>query len=333
MTKERYNRFLLLLSLGILVVFLVSVFVGRYPSPPGMSPRTLLEDSLARQLVLNLRLPRLLVAFLLGMVLSAAGSVLQMIFRNPLVEPGFLGISQGAAFGAAVSILWFANHPLVIELSATFFGLLALAASYYLSTRIRYGGWVLRLILSGVAVSALFSAGVGVLKYIADPLTELPEITFWLLGGLYSVTWRDLLFVLPFALVGIVVVYVMRWRVNLLSLNDDTAFSLGASLTRERLIILITIVAAAAAITAISGVISWVGLIVPHISRRIFGASAEKSIPAAMLLGGGFTMIADDLARTLLAGEIPLGILTSAIGAGLFIYLMISMSIKVRRNE
>ena len=172
----------------------------------------------------------------------------------------------------------------------------------------------------------------GILKYVADPLTELPELTFWLLGGLYSVTWRDLLFVLPFALVGIIVVYVMRWRVNLLSLNDDTAFSLGASLTRERLILLITTVAAAAALTAISGVISWVGLIVPHIARRIFGASAEKSIPAAMLLGGGFTVIADDLARTLLAGEIPLGILTSAIGAVLFIYLMISIGIKVRRD-
>jgi iron complex transport system permease protein len=332
MAKDKYNRFILILSSAILVVFVVSIFIGRYPSPPGMLPGLIFKDRLAQQLVLNLRLPRLLVAFLLGMILSAAGSVLQMIFRNPLVEPGFLGVSQGAAFGAAASILWFGSHPLLVELSATFFGLFALGASYYLSTRIKYGGWVLRLILSGVAVSALFSSGVGVLKYLADPLTELPEITFWLLGGLYSVTWRDLLFVLPFALVGIVVVYIMRWRVNLLSLNDDTAFSLGASLTRERLILLITIVAAAAAITAISGVISWVGLIVPHISRRIFGASAEKSIPAAMLLGGGFTMIADDLARTLLAGEIPLGILTSAIGAGLFIYLMISMNIKVRRD-
>ncbi len=332
MKKDKFNRILLLLAIGILVVLLASVLIGRYPSPPGMSPRLLLEDRLARQLVLKLRLPRLLAALLLGMVMAAAGSVLQMIFRNPLVEPGFLGVSQGAAFGAAISILYFARHPLVIELSATFFGLLALAASYFLSTRIRYGGWVLRLILSGVAVSALFSAGLGVLKYIADPLTELPELTFWLLGGLYSVTWRDLLFVLPFALVGITVVYVMRWRVNLLSLNDDTAFSLGASLTRERLILLITTVAAAAAMTAISGVISWVGLIVPHIARRIFGASAEKSIPTAMLLGGAFTMIADDLARTLLAGEIPLGILTSGIGAGLFIYLMISIGIKVRRD-
>ncbi len=312
---------------------LVSVFIGRYPEPYWLPPRLLYHDQLARQLVLNLRLPRLLTALLLGMTLSAAGSVLQMVFRNPLVEPGFLGVSQGAAFGAAVSILWLTSHPLVIELSATFFGLLALLISYLLSTRIRYGGWVLRLILSGVAVSALFSAGIGVLKYIADPLTELPELIFWLLGGLYSVTWRDFLFVLPFALAGITTAYVMRWRVNLLSLNDDTAFSLGASLTRERIILLVATISAAAALTAISGVIGWVGLIVPHISRRLFGASAEKSLPAAMLIGGGFTVIADDLARTLLPGEIPLGILTSAIGAGLFIYLMISIGVKVRRHE
>ena len=332
MNKVTFNRASIFLISGLLVIFIVSIFIGRYPAPPWLPPRLLLEDQLARQLVLNLRLPRLITALLLGMTLSAAGSVLQMVFRNPLVEPGFLGVSQGAAFGAAVSILWLNRHPLVIELSATFFGLLALGMSYFLSNRIRYGGWVLRLILSGVAVSALFSAGVGILKYIADPLTELPELTFWLLGGLYSVTWRDLIFVLPFALVGLVTVYLMRWRVNLLSLNDDTAFSLGASLTRERLILLTVTISATAALTALSGVIGWVGLIIPHISRRLFGASAEKSIPAAMLLGGGFTIIADDLARTLLAGEIPLGILTSAIGAGLFIYLMISVGVKVRRD-
>lgn len=333
MKKNSFSRTFLFLGLGVLVILLVSVFIGRYPEPYWLPPRLLFQDQLARQLVLNLRFPRLLTALLLGMTLSAASSVLQMVFRNPLVEPGFLGVSQGAAFGAAVSILWLTSHPLVIELSATFFGLLALLISYLLSTRIRYGGWVLRLILSGVAVSALFSAGIGVLKYIADPLTELPELIFWLLGGLYSVTWRDFLFVLPFALAGITTAYAMRWRVNLLSLNDDTAFSLGASLTRERIILLVATISAAAALTAISGVIGWVGLIVPHISRRLFGASAEKSLPAAMLIGGGFTVIADDLARTLLPGEIPLGILTSAIGAGLFIYLMISIGVKVRRNE
>lgn len=331
--EGRNPRRIFLILLGILVgIFAISIFLGRYPEPFWLPWRVLRDDPLARQLVLKLRLPRLIAALLLGMVLAAAGAVLQMVFRNPLVEPGFLGVSQGAAFGAAVSILWLTRHPLVIELSATFFGLLALAGTYYLSTRIRYGGWVLRLILSGVAVSALFSAGVGVLKYIADPLTELPELTFWLLGGLYSVTWRDLLFALPFGLVGIGVIYAMRWRVNLLSLNDETAFSLGASLGRERLVLLVVAVSATAALTAISGIIGWIGLIIPHGARRLLGASAEKSIPAAMLLGGAFSMIADDLARTLLPGEIPLGILTSAIGAVLFIYLMVSIGLKVRRH-
>lgn len=323
---------MLFLALSVLGVFLASIFVGRYPEPYWMPIRVFREDPLARQLVLKLRLPRLITALLLGMVLSAAGAVLQMVFRNPLVEPGFLGVSQGAAFGAAISILWFGRHPLVIELSATFFGLLALAGSYFLSTRIRYGGWVLRLILSGVAVSALFSAGVGILKYVADPLTELPELIFWLLGGLYSVTWRDLLYVLPFGLAGLAVIYAMRWRINLLSLNDETAFSLGASLNRERLVLLVFAVSATAALTAISGIIGWIGLIVPHIARRLLGASSEKSIPAAILIGGIFSMIADSLARTLLPGEIPLGILTSAIGAILFIYLMVSIGIKVRHH-
>ncbi len=333
MMARRFPRTLFLLAGLVGLLLLASLLIGRYPAPYWMSPGILKTDPLARRLVLNLRLPRILTALLLGMTLSAAGTVLQMIFRNPLVEPGFLGVTQGAAFGAAISILWISRHPLSVELSATFFGLLGLLASYWLSKRIRFGGWVLRLVLSGIAVSALFSAGVGVLKYLADPLTELPEITFWLLGGLYSVTWREFLYVLPFALVGLVTVWLMRWRVNLLSLNDETAFSLGASLAKERLVLLITIVSAAAALTAISGIIGWVGLIIPHIARRIAGASAEKSIPVSMLLGAAFTLISDNLARTLLPGEIPLGILTSAIGALLFMYLMMSIGLKVRHNE
>ena len=333
MTAKHFHLKLVFLAVGLLLLLAVSLFIGRYPSPFWMPPRLLLEDQLARRLVLKLRLPRALTALILGMTLAAAGTVLQMVFRNPLVEPGFLGVTQGAAFGAALSILWLSRHPLSIELAATVFGLFGLLASYWLSNRIRFGGWVLRLVLSGIAVSALFSAGVGVLKYLADPLTQLPEITFWLLGGLYSVTWRDLLYVLPFAVVGLTTVWLMRWRVNLLSLNEETAFSLGASLSRERLILLVTIVSAAAALTAISGIIGWVGLIVPHIARRTAGASAEKSIPVAMLLGGAFTLVSDNLARSLLAGEIPLGILTSAMGALLFIYLMMSMGMKVRQHE
>jgi len=332
MKRSAYVRFLIILGLGTLAVLAASVFIGRYPDPYWMPPGLLFRDELARKLVLTLRLPRLLIALVLGMTLAAAGSVMQMIFRNPLVEPGFLGVTQGAAFGAALSILWLGRHPLVIELTATAFGLVGLFLSYWLSNRLRFGGWVLRLVLAGVAVSALFSSGVGALKYIADPLTQLPDLTFWLLGGLWSVTWRDVLYVLPFALFGLITPLVMRWRVNLLSLNDETAFSLGASTSRERLILLLAVVSATAALTAISGIIGWVGLIVPHIARRLFGASAEKAIPVAMLIGGAFTVLSDNLARSLLPGEIPLGILTSAFGAVLFIYLMINIGMQVRHE-
>jgi iron complex transport system permease protein len=288
-----------------------------------MPPSLLAQDNLAQRLVFNLRLPRLMAALLLGVTLSACGTVMQMIFRNPLVEPGFLGVSQGAAFGAALSILWLSNSTFVIEIIATIFGLLGLFLSYTLSKKIRFGGWVLRLVLAGIAVSALFSAGVGILKYLADPLTELPDITFWLLGGLWSVTWRDVLYVLPLVLPGLIIAYLMRWRLNLLSLNDETAFSLGLKPIQERAILLTAIVSATAAITSISGVVGWVGLIVPHISRRLFSANGQYSLPGAMLLGGIFTVLCDDIARSLIAGEIPLGIISSMLGAILFLYLMI----------
>lgn len=295
-----------------------------------MPPRLLFEEGLARQLVLSLRLPRLLAALMLGMSLSTAGLVMQMIFRNPLVEPGFLGVSQGAAFGAALSILWLGSSPLVMELMAAAFGVAGLFLSYLISRRIRYGGWVLRLILAGIAVSALFSAGTGVLKYLADPLTELPEITFWLLGGLWRVTWGDLVYVLPFVLIGLVVLYLLRWRLNVLSLSDETAFSLGTAPARERTLLLVAAVASTAAVTAIAGVVGWVGLIIPHIARRLFGADGRHTVPASLLLGGTFTVLADDLARTLLPGEIPLGILTSFIGAGVFILLMMTTKVGAR---
>ena len=171
LTQRRLSptRLLWLLALGLLAMVLVSIFVGRYPAPYWMSPTLLQEDTLAQRLVFSLRLPRLLTALLLGMTLSACGTVLQMVFRNPLVEPGFLGVSQGAAFGAACSILWVGSSPVVIELSATFFALLGLFLSYTLARQWRFGGWALRLVLAGIAVSALFSSGVGVLKYMADP--------------------------------------------------------------------------------------------------------------------------------------------------------------------
>ena len=316
------KRSLSLLALALLMVFLLSALLGRYPTPGFLTFERLASDDLAQRLLFNLRLPRLVTALLLGMTLSAAGLVFQLLFSNPLVEPGFLGVSQGAAFGAAFSIVFLGGTVFVIQISAAFFALAGLFFSYLLARQLRYGGWILRLVLAGVAVSALFSAGLGLLKYLADPLTQLPEITFWLLGGLASLTWNKLFSILPAVLIGLTILYFYRWRLNILALDEQTAFSLGASVGRERLLLILAAVLPTAALISVSGMIGWVGLIMPHIARRLFRTDARYSLPAAMLLGGIFTMLCDDLARTLLAGEIPLGILTSLFGALIFLTLM-----------
>jgi iron complex transport system permease protein len=285
-----------------------------------MPLRTLLHDALAQRLVLNLRLPRILAAMLLGMSLAAAGTVLQMIFRNPLVEPGFLGVSQGAAFGAALSIVALGASGLVTQAAAALFGCLGLGLSYALARHIRYGGWTLRLVLAGIAVSALFSAGVGILKYVADPLTQLPELVFWMLGALWGITWRETLSIVPVTTVALIVLLLMRWRLNLLALDDATAFSLGTAPARERTLLL---VAAVAAIVSVSGVVGWVGLIVPQLARRLLGADGQRALPGAVLIGGAFALVCDTMARTALSSEIPLGILTSSIGTLAFGALMV----------
>jgi iron complex transport system permease protein len=313
------------------MLIILSLLIGRYPTPGILSPGALVEDALAQRLVLNLRLPRVLSAALLGMTLAACGTVLQMIFRNPLVEPGFLGVSQGAAFGAALAIVYLDASALLRESLAASFACLGLALAYLLARRARFGGWILRLVLSGIAVSALFSAGVGILKYLADPLTELPDLVFWMLGGLWGVTWSDLLYLLPPVLAGLLLVYLMRWRLNLLSMDDDTGFSLGAAPGRERLLVLGAAVAATAAVVSVAGIVGWIGLVVPHVARRLMGASAQRALPASLLLGGIFALVCDDLARILLPGEVPLGILASLFGAVLFMAMMLSGNVRVQR--
>ena len=320
--NHRTARQLRYLAVGLLGLLLLSVLWGRYSGASLLSPAELWHDPLAQRLVMTLRLPRVLMACLLGMGLAASGSTLQMIFRNPLVEPGFLGVSQGAAFGAACAIMVFGTVPFAVQGLALFFAGLGVVLSYLLARHIRFGGWVLRLVLSGIAISALFASGVGVLKYVADPLTQLPEIVFWMLGGLYAITWSKLLSILPVVVPSLAVIFFMRWRLNLLSMGEQTAFSLGAAPTRERAIALAAAVGATAAVVSVSGVVGWVGLIVPHMARRIAGSDAQKSLPVALLMGGIFALVCDNVARTLLAGEIPLGTLTSLFGAGLFILLM-----------
>lgn len=316
------RRILLLITL-LLVAVALSLLLGRYPSPGLMSLSTIEADPVAKALVLNLRLPRILTAVLLGMALAGSGTVFQTIFSNPLIEPGFLGVSQGAAFGAAFCILFLTNSGYVVQVFAVVFAFAGLWLSYVLARRVRYGGWVLRLVLAGIAVSAFFSAGVGLLKYAADPLSQLQEITFWMLGGLWNISWPEFLSILPAVGIALWVLYSMRWRLNILSLNDETAHSLGVNPARERTVMLVAATTAAALVISISGLVGWVGLIIPHIARRLFGANTRYSLPGSLVAGGLFTLLCDDIARTLLYGEIPLGIITSMIGAAVFILLMV----------
>lgn len=314
----------------LLAVVVLSLFMGRYPGPLFTSISDLANNELARNLVFNLRLPRILAALMLGMALSAAGSVFQMIFRNPLVDSGFLGVSQGAAFGASLAIVFMGSAAWAVQGSAALFAFLGLAASYALARRFPLSNWVLRLILAGIAVSALYSAGTGALKYMADPQRQLPDITFWLLGGLWAITWKDVLQLLPVVVPCLTVIVLMRWRLNLLSLREETAFSLGVAPARERLLLLVAAAAATAAVVSKAGSIAWVGLIVPHMARRLVGSDARRSVPAAILLGSVFVLLCDNIARMLLAGEIPLGILTSFFGTSLFLVLLLKRGVKVK---
>jgi len=318
------SRAILLLGVGLLALMAVSLFVGRYPAPYFMSPELLRTDDMAWRLVWGLRFPRLIAAALVGMTLAAAGMVFQTIFANPLIEPGFLGVSPGAAFGVAFCIVFLGNQAFLVQGFAAFFAVSGLVFSYALAIRMRFGGWILRLVLAGIAVSALFSSGLGILKYLADPLSQLPEITFWLLGGLWNITWDRLLPILPVVLGSLSVMLLMRWRLNALGLDDTTAFSLGFAPARERVVLLFAAVFATAAVVSVAGMIGWVGLIVPHMARRCFGADCCRAMPAAMLMGGVLAVGCDDVARCAMAGEMPLGILTSLVGAAGFMILMTS---------
>lgn len=329
----RRRRILVLLAIGLAVLLAGSVLIGRYPTLRMITGGELASDETAQRLILHLRLPRVLTAALLGMSLAAAGMVFQTLFANPLVEPGFLGVSQGAAFGAALCIVFFGSAAWLVQGAAALFAFAGLGASYLLARAIRYGGWVLRLVMAGIAVSALFFAGLGILKYIADPLRQLPEITFWMLGGLAGVTWARTLVILPLVILGLGTILVMRWRLNPLSLPAETAYSLGMAVRRERRLLLAAAVIPTAAVISVAGMVAWVGLIVPHLARRMFGADTRFALPAALFMGGLFTLLCDDLARTLLAGEIPLGILTSLFGAILFLFLMVHPGFPAGRRE
>lgn len=279
-----------------------------------------LPDPIANVLF-NIRLPRIAATLLVGAALAVSGSAYQGIFRNPLVSPDILGASAGAGFGAALAILmsW---SVFSVQLSAFLFGVLAVAITYGLSARMRQGDRTLVLILTGVLVGTLFSSSISFIKYVADPYDKLPAITFWLMGSLASVSAKDVYLVLVPIVLGFVPLYLVRWRLNVISFGDEEAQALGINTKRLRLVTIFCSTLLTASVVAISGMIGWVGLVIPHLARALVGPNYRALLPATVFIGSAYMLLVDTLARVLLPVEIPLGILTSFIGAPFFIFLL-----------
>ncbi|MGD9677401.1 MAG: FecCD family ABC transporter permease [Vulcanibacillus sp.] len=321
--------FIILSALLIVLAFL-SILVGRYPISLSEFFTVLyskvfsLEHNLPDTLdtvIFNIRLPRILGAILVGAALSVAGTAYQGIFKNPLVSPDILGASAGAGFGAALAIILSMNN-LGIQIMAFAFGLLAVFTTYLISSRFKKSDITLILILSGILIGTLFSSFISLLKYVADPYEKLPAITFWLMGSLSRITMDDIYFIIIPVVIGIVPLYLVKWRLNIMAFGDEEAQTLGINTKRIRFIVILTSTLLTASVVSISGIIGWVGLLVPHLARMLVGPNYKVLLPASLLIGSSYLLLVDTLARMILPVEIPLGILTSIIGAPVFIYLL-----------
>jgi iron complex transport system permease protein len=278
--------------------------------------------------VWQIRGPRVLAAMAVGAALSVAGAAFQGLFRNPLVSPDILGASAGAALGAVLGI-YFSLGIFAIQGAAFVGGLVAVALIYTLGSSLRSGDPVLVLLLTGVVVGSLLGAGIGLVKYLADPYNQLPAMTFWLLGSLAGISARDIWPLTAPVLAGTAVLLALRWKMNVMSLPDEEARALGAPTTRLRVAIVAAATLVTAASVAAAGIVGWVGLVVPHLARLLVGPSFPRLLPTAAVLGGGFLLFIDTLARTVAAVEIPLGILTAVIGTPFFVALLRSAQHRV----
>ncbi len=324
----------LAIATGILIAGLLLAFtVGRYPVSLGDLASVLLAKATGGQqhvseavqsVVLQVRGPRVLAAVMVGAALAVAGTAFQGLFRNPLVSPDILGASSGAALGAVVGI-FFSLGIFAIQGLAFVGGLIAVAAVYVIGSMVRARDPILVLVLTGVVVGALLGAGVGLVKYLADPYNQLPAMTFWLLGSLAATDVSDLLPLFGPVALGTAVLIALRWRMNVMSLPEEEARSLGVATGPLRVVIVAAATLVTSASVATAGIIGWVGLVVPHLARSLVGPDFARLLPAAAILGGGYLLLIDTLARTMAEVEIPLGILTAVVGTPFFIWLLAHM--------
>lgn len=328
-SRRRYAALMAILGAGLLLMVLFSLWIGYYPLTPLQVLKAFLtrfgyEGSIAPQAVTifwQIRFPRILSAVLIGASLAVAGAAYQGMFRNPLVSPDILGVSSGASLGAALAILLGASNW-AIQLAAFTGGIAAVAFSCVISRRAAHQQTLI-LVLTGSMMMALCNAGVTMIKYVADPQDVLQQITFWLMGSLTKTSMDSFAWSALPMLFGLAVIFCLRWRINLLTLEDEEARSLGVNLKRDRLIFISASTLLSASAVCLGGLIGWVGLMIPHMVRAMVGSNYSRIIPASAALGAIYLLVMDDLARSLFSMELPLGVVTSVLGAPFFIYLIL----------
>ena len=328
--EKKHRRTVLILFVLLIVCILASFTLGRYPVPLGEVLGILgrkaglpIEQFWTDQMetaVWNIRLPRVILSVLVGACLAAAGASYQGVFQNPMASPDILGASAGAGFGAALAILLGASS-LGITVGAFLMSLVTVALVFTVSRHAR-GDRVLGLVLAGIMVSSLFQSGTSFIKLVADPNNKLPQITYWLMGSLSGAKWRDIGFVLIPMLAGLIPLFLLRWQLNVITMGDDEARAMGVNAPRVRLWIVICSTLVTASAVSVSGMIGWVGLVIPHMLRRVVGSDYRFLMPGAMLGGGVFLLIVDNVSRNATTAGIPIGILTAFIGAPFFLWLI-----------
>lgn len=319
---------LLLLTLP-LIIALISFSVGRYHVDFIVQMKILVSQvipmeqtwtNMEETVIMNVRLPRIILAMLIGGGLSIAGAAFQGMFANPLVSPDILGVSAGAGFGASLGILFFGTG-FTMQMFALVMGMLAIGFTFLVGG-VKRDMPMFMLVLAGTVTSALFQALISLIKFLADPEEKLPSITYWLMGSLGTASYSDLMVAGPLILIGILILYTLRWRLNILSLSEEEARSLGISVTKLKWLVIVGATLITASAVAVAGIIGWVGLIIPHIARMIVGSNNQYVLPASISIGAIYLLVIDNLARSLTAAEIPLSILTAIIGAPFFAYLL-----------
>ena len=314
---------LLLIFIITIIIMFISLFIGRYNIPVFKFLNGFSLNSMEKSVFYYIRLPRILLVMGVGAALSIAGASYQSTFRNPLVSPDILGVSAGASFGAALGMILSFQSLSSIYILAFVFGIIAVFMTYFIS-KLGKTNMIMMMVLSGIVVSSLFNAFISILKYMADPYEKLPGIVFWLMGGFNRTGWDELVFAAPFIVLGIIVLLLIRYYLNVMSMGEEEAISMGINVKLVRTVMILFSTLMVSASVATVGQVSWVGLVVPHISRFIVGADHRYMVPASGLLGASFLLLMDDIARSLTGAEIPISIITALLGAPFFAYLLIS---------